>query len=300
MEQKKEFLWRGSPAAVLHLEGEDCFSYLQSQVTNKISEVSGSCTYALCLNRKGKVLADCYIFTINESDFYLLSYFIEASELLEIIENNIIADDVDIEEVTKNYELLTFFNHESNHCIEDKNVYHGDFREKVYFQGNRGIECSYEVLVWSEEKSSESNKEVSNFQGSIDLGGELLDRCRIEAKIPKVGVDIKERHLPQEGGLEAMALHFNKGCYLGQEVMARIHAQGKVNRRLVLLQIKHIYDFSFPMNVVVSESKKVVGEITSGFTIDGGVVCLGVLRKSLLQEKLVILDHPDIEIIILD
>ena len=82
--------------------------------------------------------------------------------------------------------------------------------------------------------------------------------------------------------------------------MARIHAQGKVNRRLVLLQIKNIYDFWFPMNVVVSESKKVVGEITSGFPIDGGVVCLGVLRKSLLQEKLVILDHPDIEIIILD
>ena len=87
----------------------------------------------------------------------------------------------------------------------------------------------------------------------------LFEMMRVKAGVPKVGVDVTEENLPQEGRLDA-ALHFQKGCYLGQEIIARLHYRGHVNR-----EIAHFVSSSQQLKVgdeIFFEDKK-CGNITS-------------------------------------
>jgi folate-binding protein YgfZ len=67
--------------------------------------------------------------------------------------------------------------------------------------------------------------------GAIAVGSQVLDAFRIAEGIPAYGIDMVERDLPQETS-QMRALHFNKGCYLGQEIVERIHSRGNVHRHL--------------------------------------------------------------------
>jgi folate-binding protein YgfZ len=92
------------------------------------------------------------------------------------------------------------------------------------------------------------------------LGDDALERLRIEAATPRFGLEIDDRVLPAEAGLDERAISFSKGCYPGQEPVARQHYRGKVNRRLRLLDLEG--DAPEPETPVVHEGKE-VGRVTS-------------------------------------
>jgi folate-binding protein YgfZ len=93
------------------------------------------------------------------------------------------------------------------------------------------------------------------------LGEEELERLRIEAGTPLYGREIDDRVLPAEAGLDERAISFSKGCYPGQEPVARQHFRGKVNRRLRILDVEGDGDAA-PETPVVHEGKD-VGRVTS-------------------------------------
>jgi len=93
------------------------------------------------------------------------------------------------------------------------------------------------------------------------LGEEELERLRIEAGTPLYGREIDDRVLPAEAGLDERAISFSKGCYPGQEPVARQHFRGKVNRRLRILDVEGDGDAE-PETPVVHEGKD-VGRVTS-------------------------------------
>jgi len=97
--------------------------------------------------------------------------------------------------------------------------------------------------------------------GAAMCSAEALETIRIEAGSPSYGLDITDEHLPQEIGRDDQAISFTKGCYLGQETVARIQTLGHVNRRLVTLRVdaKRIPE---PGAELVSDGKS-VGQITS-------------------------------------
>jgi folate-binding protein YgfZ len=104
-----------------------------------------------------------------------------------------------------------------------------------------------------------------------DLDGEAdLERLRIEAATPRYGAEIDDRVLPAEAGLDERAVSFSKGCYPGQEPIARQHYRGKVNRRLRVLEVAGTPVAETP---VVFGGKE-VGRITS--SVDG--LALGYVR----------------------
>ena len=92
------------------------------------------------------------------------------------------------------------------------------------------------------------------------LGDEELERLRIEAATPRFGREIDDRVLPAEAGLDERAVSFSKGCYPGQEPVARQHHRGKVNRKLRVLDVDG--DAPGPETPVVHGGKE-VGRITS-------------------------------------
>jgi folate-binding protein YgfZ len=74
--------------------------------------------------------------------------------------------------------------------------------------------------------------------GGRVCGWRALETARIETGIPRFGVDMDETNLPQECGIEKFAVSFTKGCYVGQEVINRVHAMGHVNRELRKLRLE--------------------------------------------------------------
>lgn len=118
--------------------------------------------------------------------------------------------------------------------------------------------------------------EVKDRSGEVsiaDFGGREIDeRERIESGIPKWGAELIEGMLPPEAGLDATDISYNKGCYIGQEVISRIKSAGKVNRRLVKLE----FDEEGAQGEIMNAEGKVCGEVTSV----SGVTGLGFLKRS--------------------
>jgi folate-binding protein YgfZ len=97
--------------------------------------------------------------------------------------------------------------------------------------------------------------------GANPIGGAAVDAARIEQGTPLFGRDIAASNLPQEVARDAQAIHLNKGCYLGQETIARIDALGHVNRYLVGVQFEG--DVVPKAGTELRAGDKVVGEVTS-------------------------------------
>jgi len=90
---------------------------------------------------------------------------------------------------------------------------------------------------------------------------EALETCRIEAGIPKMGVDMGEDNLVAEVGLDRTATSFNKGCYLGQETTARVESRGHVNRKLVQVRLGRPQRGTLPVSI--RQGDKQVGMLSS-------------------------------------
>jgi tRNA-modifying protein YgfZ len=104
------------------------------------------------------------------------------------------------------------------------------------------------------------------------IDGDAYERARIEAGVPRQGFDTDERTIPQEAGLELVAVSFTKGCFVGQELVCRIDTRGRVNRHLRRLRAR---TGSLAPGAKVAYEGRDIGEVTSA----GGAVALAMLRR---------------------
>ena len=119
-----------------------------------------------------------------------------------------------------------------------------------------------------------------------DLGGdevteEVFEEIRIQHVVPRWGFDMDTKTIPQEVGIDAWAVHFDKGCYVGQEAMAKIHFRGKPNRRLVRIEGNGLLQGT---EVMLDDQK--VGKVTSS----AGEVALAVVRASITEGEVLEVD----------
>jgi len=114
------------------------------------------------------------------------------------------------------------------------------------------------------------------------VGTEALEMQRIAAGIPLYGVDIRERDLPQETE-QTRALNFNKGCYVGQEIVERIRSRGNVHRKFTGFLLEGAAEI--PPGAKIVSAEKEVGEITSVAALRTGAqgeerrIALGYIRR---------------------
>ncbi len=118
--------------------------------------------------------------------------------------------------------------------------------------------------------------EVVDAELEPTIDSDELERMRIEAGTPRYGSEIDERVLPAEAGLVARAVSLTKGCYPGQEPIARLHYRGHVNR---VLRVVRLESGEPPEpGAEIRHGDKVVGRVTSAARSDGGIVALGYVR----------------------
>ena len=145
----------------------------------------------------------------------------------------------------------------------------------------RGEDGQYESYeIWLAPKDILATWQALLSAGATPVGCEALEMQRIAAGIPLYGVDIRERDLPQETE-QMRALNFNKGCYVGQEIVERIRSRGNVHRKFTGFVLEGSADITADAKIVLGE--KEVGEVTSvallRFPSGERKVALGYIRR---------------------
>lgn len=218
------------PKGIIRATGEDAEDYLQSQWSINLRKLKiGDIRYGLRLSTKGKVMADSYFLRLDKEEFLLISKECEANDLLHLLKENIVADEIEFINESKNWKLITYWTDDKATppiltSLEkpEKNGF-SKIKNKIIFEDFRVAANTFCVLTLIEEENNPSTD-------AKETDFKYLERRRIEAGLAAVPQEIGPNDLPQEGCMEIDAVDFDKGCYLGQEVMARIHAMGKVRR----------------------------------------------------------------------
>jgi folate-binding protein YgfZ len=268
-------IFRWQPAAWVRVTGSDAAAFLQGQFTNDLRPPGAGATYGLWLNLKGKVVADSFVLRGAAADeWWLGSYFSPAAVILARLEPLVIADDVTMTDETAAWSAVSVVGDGAAAWLAAVRP-PGAF----VFSGRRGAGEGAECVF--PRGGPAYSPWLDALAARPEATAEEMQRCRIAAGVPAVGVDLGESDLPNEAGLEADAISYTKGCYLGQEVMARLKAMGQVRRRLERVRgIGSLPAVVPPAPVYAGD--KVVGELRSAVS-DGRGGWLGLAMLTLLQ-----------------
>ena len=216
-----------TPRACFLLTGSDRVRYLNGQITQQVDHLPpGQARYAVITNHKGQLEADLYFAHHPETDGILIDAPIDLRDaLFTRLDRYIIADDAELTDITDDWQVAHLLGNESPQSIENIS-----FQIKSDRFGQPGTD------LWV-PKSQDLAQLFQTHQ--IDqLSPHALENHRIAQGIPKWNHELTPGLLPPEARIEARAIDYQKGCYIGQEVISRIKSVGKVNRRLVLLQVE--------------------------------------------------------------
>ena len=233
----------------LRVTGEDRAAFLHGQCTNEVLSVKpGDNCYAAFLNAKGKMRGEGHIICMPEL------FLMEVNEdLLSSLEKFVITEDVTIQDVST--ELACYL---------------------ILAEAAATEEIPPNAVTFAHPMGTGV---LSSMTLPVTLNAETLDAMRIEAGIPQWGVDMDENTIPNEAGLESRAISYTKGCYIGQETIARIKTYGHVNRYLIQLSLD-ISCLPERGEKVFSEDRE-VGRVTSAARSNrlGKTLALGYVRR---------------------
>ena len=230
------------------LLGADRLRFLHGQVTNDVNKLEvGQGCYAAIISGKGRMQADLNIFRLQDEVLLDFEPGLTAT-IIERLEKYIIADDVQVVDVDPHYGLLSVQGPKSAEVVARLEL--GEpVPEKplnfvkvadatlgdIYVVNHPRLgSAGFDLFVPVAALGAVADKLVlaAKQSGGCACGWTAFDAARIEAGVPRFGVDMDETNLPPEAGLEAKAVSYNKGCYIGQEVIARIRTYGQVAKAL--------------------------------------------------------------------
>ena len=232
----------------LCLTGTDRKQFLHGQVTNQVQELKeGEGCYAALVTAKGKLQSDLNIYCLAEE--LLLDFEPGLSKAVaDRFEKFVIADDVQVVDVAPHYGLLSV---QGPRCVEIlqaagldaappermlhfTRINHTTWGEVYCMNHPRGTSRGADVFVPAGglRAAAETLASAAQTVGGRACGWQALETMRIEAGVPRFGLDMDESNLAPEAGIEERAISYSKGCYIGQEVIARIRTYGQVAKSL--------------------------------------------------------------------
>lgn len=259
----------------LCLTGQDRVRFLHGQITNDVKNLRvGEGCYAALTTAKGKMQTDLNVFVLPDE---LLLDFEPGygATVAERLEKYIVADDVQVVDVAPLYGLLSVQGPKAKGLEAfvdwpdrpfDSVKFSDPTLGEIYVVNNARLGSTgfdLFVPVNSMEAVTDILVTTSSVIGGRAVGWNAFEIARIEAGIPRFGADMAETHLPQECGIEARAVSYNKGCYIGQEVLNRIHSIGHVNRQLCGLRLAQDLKLLPVKGDKLFQGDKEVGYITS-------------------------------------
>jgi folate-binding protein YgfZ len=232
--------------------GVDRQKFINGQVTNNVQTLKpGEGVYAALVTAKGRIQSDLNIYSLANE--LLLDFEPGLSDAIkERLEKYVIADDVQIVDVAPHYGLLSVQGPKAAAVIESlqlgltiptkayalSSVQDGNLGEIYLMNVPRLGTTGFDLFVPSGAIAAVSDKTIAAAKGlgGCACGWQAFEIARIEAGIPRFGVDMDETNLAPEA-IESRAISYSKGCYIGQEVIARIRTYGQVTKSLCGLRL---------------------------------------------------------------
>jgi tRNA-modifying protein YgfZ len=224
------------PRAMILVTGTDAAEYLQGQLTNDVEALApGQGCYAALLDRKGHLTADMRVLRLESGgDIWLDLEGGPADAVLKHLRTYSIGRDVEIEEVGELWaifsaigpraaELTGFDGLQPEHAQRFRDW---DGTEALGVATDLGID-----LIVRGEQAEQLERKLTD-AGLAPVSEEAAEIVRVESGRPRFGLDMGPESMPAEAGIVERAVDFEKGCYIGQEPVARLHYRGKPNRTL--------------------------------------------------------------------
>ncbi|HEY7730281.1 MAG TPA: hypothetical protein VH950_05190 [Gaiellaceae bacterium] len=237
------------PRDFVRVAGPDSEDYLQRLLSQDVAIDVGDAREALLLTAKARVIAPLVVLRRSHDDFLLSADVGLGERIVRELRRFRFAAKVDVE--AEDHEPLLVF---------------GDARPDG---------AAYRVVDYGEPAWEALDLPVP--ADARLLTDDELEVLRIRAGTPRVGREIDDRVLPAEAGLVERAISFTKGCYPGQEPVARLHYRGHANRGLRVLRLETDEVPEYDAELV--HGGKQVGRVTSAVAADGGVVALAYVRR---------------------
>jgi len=225
-----------SPRGKIRVTGEDRARLLHAMTTNHIQQLTpGTGCYAFFLNDKGRILADVNI--LCRTDHFLLDSEPETREkIYQHLDRYIIADDVTLEDITDQTATIAVEGPKSEELLQAIGVpalaeefANAEWGDRLVARLNTTGSVGFFIIAPATDKGAIiAQLEAA---GAEAADSEAAQVVRIEHGKARFGEDISERFLAQEAN-QPQALHFNKGCYLGQEIVERVRSRGQIHRVL--------------------------------------------------------------------
>jgi folate-binding protein YgfZ len=280
---------------LIEVSGGDRVRWLDGMVSNDVVNLcpgrERSGCYATVLTSKGRIVADLHVL-LRDGVFWLETSSSALPAVIEHLERHLIADDVTLRDISDTVDRLALEGPLAQRVLETANesfdtlevdawaeAHIGDIAIVVARYGWSG-EDGFQLLVpvGSGDGVASSLVAAGAAFGLVSAAPQALEVLRIEAGIPAFGAELDETVLPAEVRLDR-AVSQSKGCYVGQEVVARMETAGRVSHSLVGLTLED-GPVPEPGTVVIAGTKK-VGEITSSCQSPlAGPIALAFVRSA--------------------
>jgi folate-binding protein YgfZ len=286
--------------AFLRISGNDRVRWLNGMVTNTVQSLEeGHANYSLLLNAQGRILGDATIY--NFSDHFILET--DSNQIARIathLDHFIIMDEVELHELDASTTVLGIAGPRSTEILGALGLEvpgEDEFAEVRIDDADLILVHAYSPVVphfelWVPIASLPAIWGALTAAGAVPCGVSAVEGLRILTATPLYGVDILEKHLAQETA-QTRALNFNKGCYLGQEIVERIRSRATIHRTLRQFSLTGDapplqHGQTIPLSAEEAE-RNPVGELTSVARYETpafrGTLALGFIRTEVLERK---------------
>jgi folate-binding protein YgfZ len=218
----------------LLLKGTEAAEYLQGQLTNDIEALDvGEGCYAALLDRKGHMQADMRVLRLAEDEVWVDTEAEALPAARRHLEMYKVGREVEVEDVTEGRALLSLIGPRGAELSGAPPLPEYTSEELSV----EGVEClavgtALGIDLIAATEDGERLRGALAGAGAPEVGPAAVEILRIEAGTPRFGAEMDSSTMPAEAGIVEAAVNFEKGCYIGQETVARLHYRGKPNRHL--------------------------------------------------------------------
>jgi folate-binding protein YgfZ len=263
----------------LIVSGSEAAEYLQGQLTNDIEALEpGRGCYAALLDRKGHMQADMRVLRLDgDSGYWIDTEPVASGATLRHLQTYKIGREVEVADVGAEKAILGLIG-PATQIVSGGPVLDEHETEATTVSGVAcvavGVPGGLDLLVDAGE--AQRLREALLEAGAVAVGEEAADILRVERGTPRYGVDMSSETMPAEAGIVEAAVSFTKGCYIGQEPVARLHHRGRPNRHLRGLRL------SAPTapGATLRQGEKEVGTVGSAAVSPAiGAIALAIVRR---------------------
>jgi tRNA-modifying protein YgfZ len=278
-----------SEAGKLLLTGAQAREFLDGQVSNEIKTLAaGHGRYATLLTNKGRMLADLRVLALGDEALLVVTARPTLQVLFDQVRRGLIGWQAELHKRTLQLGLLSLIGPRADEVARAAGLpIPGEEEHDVVALGADGAvvrtDLGLDVLPAADDVAAVRAALVA--AGALETAEDAAEILRVESGRPRFGVDADETAMPEEAGIVDRAVSFKKGCYVGQETVARLHWKGKPNRHLRGLRSSQPLTPGTPITLASAEdddttAARVLGTVGTAVASPRlGPIALALLRR---------------------